>query len=498
MLKLVSTCTLAVLITLGGGCAVGDFIGDEAAEKDDEIVGGTNADIADHPWQISLRTSSGFHFCGGSVLTSTWILTAQHCVDGQSPSQMRVAAGMSYLSQASSVGQIRTIAEIVRYPGYISPDVGKDVALLRLDTPLDLTSPSVGAIGIVTEADAAAGVADPGVMSTVTGWGTLSAGGPSPDRLQEVDVPIISNAQAQAAYPSETITADQIGAGYLDVGGKDSCQGDSGGPLTVPTASGPKLAGVVSWGYGCADRRYPGMYARVSSFASWIAGTIGGEPPPPPPPPGGGELQPGQTVSSLAATQGNWLHYTINLPAGATNFTAKISGGTGDADLYVRFGSQPTTTSYNCRPYLYGNNETCTFSTPQTGVYYVSLRAYTAFSGVSLTANYTPPSSSGYPGLELDVGNLSGSSGSWRNYSVTVPSDARTLVVKIAGGSGDADLYVRKGSAPTTSSYNCRPYTSGNNETCSFSSSVGGATWYIGIRGYTSYSGVRLTADYEK
>ena len=112
----------------------------------------------------------------------------------------------------------------------------------------------------------------------------------------------------------------------------------------------------------------------------------GSQPPPPPPP--DDDLDNGVPVGNLSASQGNWLHYTMTVPAGASNLKFVTSGGSGDADLYVKFGSQPTTSSYDCRPYLNGNNETCTFSSPQAGTYHVSLRAYTSFSGVTLTGSY--------------------------------------------------------------------------------------------------------------
>ena len=67
-----------------------------------------------------------------------------------------------------------------------------------------------------------------------------------------------------------------------------------------------------------------------------------------------------------------------------------ISGGNGDADLYVRYGSQSSTGSYDCRPYLSGNNESCSFSNPAAGTWHIDIRAYSAFSGVTLDAYYNP------------------------------------------------------------------------------------------------------------
>ena len=338
-----------------------------------EIVGGTATTIAANPWQVSLQTSSGFHFCGGSVLNENWILTAQHCVnDGGGISKpARVEAGTTTLSGS---GQVRSVAEVIVYPGYSGPETGKDVALLRLSTPLDLSGANVKAIGLVTAADASGGVTGTGVTSRVTGWGTLSSGGSSPDTLQTVDVGILSNSSAQSSYPQETITADQLAAASP---GKDSCQGDSGGPLTVLKGSTRVLAGVVSWGYGCADSRYPGMYARVSSFESWISSKISGTPPP---------TTTLLSRTGLSGASSSWQHFAITVPAGATSLTVNQSGGTGDADLYVRQGSQPTTSAYNCRPYKSGNAETCSFASPAAGTWYVSVRGYSSYSGVSLTA----------------------------------------------------------------------------------------------------------------
>jgi secreted trypsin-like serine protease len=474
---------LAGLLALNG-CAAADLGGDDGADK---IVGGTNASITEFPWQISMQTPSGFHFCGGSILDSEWILTASHCVDGQSPSDFRIVAGITRVSQ-SSTGQIRNVAQIIMFPGYVTPENGKDVALVRMSSPLDLSGANAKAIGIVTAADASAGATNPGVNTTVTGWGTLSSGGSSPDNLQKVTVPIISNADADAAYTDVSITADQLAAGLLGVGGKDSCQGDSGGPLVVGSGSSAKLAGVVSWGFGCADPRFPGMYARVSSFEQFITsrGGSGG---------GGGTpevLQNGVAKTGLSATQGTSKQFTMEVPAGATNLSFQISGGTGDADLYVRRGSAPTDTAFDCRPFLGGNSETCSFAAPAAGTYFVTVKAFSTFSGVTLLGRFT--AASGFPGVELQQSNLSGAQGQFLNFQLNVPSGAAKVVFQISGGTGDADLYVRRGSAPTTSTFDCRPFLSGNAETCTFNAPASG-TYFVGIRGFSAFTGVNLTGD---
>ena len=112
-------------------------------------------------------------------------------------------------------------------------------------------------------------------------------------------------------------------------------------------------------------------------------------------PPASNVLTNGVTVSGLSANQNNAVDYTMVVPAGVSLLNFAISGGTGDADIYVRFGAAPTTSNYDCRPYIGGNNETCNISTAQAGTYYIMVRAYTTFSGVSLTGSYSTGGTTG-------------------------------------------------------------------------------------------------------
>ncbi|WP_371280305.1 S8 family serine peptidase [Dokdonella sp.] len=217
---------------------------------------------------------------------------------------------------------------------------------------------------------------------------------------------------------------------------------------------------------------------------------------------GSNVLQNGVAVTGLSGSTGDTVLYTMSVPAGASNLKFQIAGGSGDADLYVRFGSAPTTSTYDCRPYLSGNNETCDISSAQAGTYYVMLRAYSSYSGVSLTGSYTTGGGSSCTpsGTVLcngsSVSGLSATRNNWTStYTLVVPAGASNLSFQIAGGSGDADMYVRLGSAPTTSSYNCRPYLNGNNETCTFTAPTPG-TYYVRIRAYSTFSGVTLSTSY--
>jgi pseudolysin/vibriolysin len=209
------------------------------------------------------------------------------------------------------------------------------------------------------------------------------------------------------------------------------------------------------------------------------------------------ELQNNVGVTGVAAATGADNDYFITVPAGATNLVMSISGGTGDADLYTKFGSAPTTSSYDCRPYKSGNAESCTVAAPSAGKYYIKAHAYAAYSGVTVKASYTAGGGGGGSGLQngVPVTGQAGAAGQELSYTVVLPAGSTTLTIASSGGTGDADLYVKKGSAPTTTSYDCRPYVSGNAETCTFNAPAA-ATYYIKLRGYTAFSGVSLKATW--
>ena len=213
---------------------------------------------------------------------------------------------------------------------------------------------------------------------------------------------------------------------------------------------------------------------------------------------GGTVLSNGVALTGLTATTGNNLNYTMVVPAGATNLKFVTSGGSGDGDLYVKFGSAPTTSSYDCRSWVSGNSETCSITTAQAGTYYVMINAYSTFSGMSLTGSFTAGGGGGGTSLSngVPVTGLAATTGNWTSdYTLVVPSGATNLKFVISGGTGDADMYVRLGAAPTTSSYTCRPYLSGNSETCTFAAPTAG-TYHVSIRAYATFSGVTLTPSY--
>lgn len=201
-------------------------------------------------------------------------------------------------------------------------------------------------------------------------------------------------------------------------------------------------------------------------------------------------------VTGISDSTNGQKFWSFAVPAGQSTLTVTISGGSGDADLYLQSGSKPTTSSYICRPYRTGNAETCTITNPAAGTYWIMLNAYSSYSGVTLTGTYSGSGGGGDPVLNNGqaVTGISGAASSAQYWRFT-PTAGSTVTVRLSGGSGDADLYTRAGARPTTSTYGCRPYLNGNNETCTISNAPAGDT-YVMVRGYSSFSNVSLVASW--
>ena len=212
-------------------------------------------------------------------------------------------------------------------------------------------------------------------------------------------------------------------------------------------------------------------------------------------PPEENELTNGQSVN-VSGAQGTNTFYKLVVPAGSESLSFDTNGGSGDVDMYVQVGQKPSTSSYNCRPYKNGNTENCTFTNPQAGDWWVMLNGYSQYSGVSLTGTIGGGTSCGSNCLTngVPITGLSGARNQELVYTIEVPANA-SLNISMSGGTGDADLYVRKGAQATTSVYDCRPYANGNNESCNLGSGQGGK-YYITLRGYNAFSGVSIVASY--
>ncbi|VEN46669.1 unnamed protein product, partial [Callosobruchus maculatus] len=228
---------------------------------------------------VSVRRTSFFgfsstHRCGGAVLNENWIATAGHCVDDLLTSQIRIRVGeYDFSSMEEQLPHVeRSVARKVVHPKYNYFTYEYDLALVQVDKALDF-EPHILPICLPGSDDLLVGQ-----NATVTGWGRLSEGGTLPSVLQEVQVPIVSNDRCKSMFlragRHEFIPEIFLCAGH-EGGGQDSCQGDSGGPLQVKSKDGRYfLAGIISWGIGCAEANLPGVCTRISKFVPWILKTV--------------------------------------------------------------------------------------------------------------------------------------------------------------------------------------------------------------------------------
>jgi secreted trypsin-like serine protease len=226
------------------------------------IIGGDAVPAGRYPFLVSLQkvdgSGVGAHFCGGSLIDPHYVLTAAHCVYGESPVDVRVVVGAARLSATG--GEVRKVTSLRVHPNYDGdPTHGADVALVgllgevRSIAPIEPVRPSERERWEVGDA------------ATVIGWGvTTEMGTVASDQLRSVRVSIQADAAMAASdvYGEKFLASDMLGAGRT-TGGVDACRGDSGGPLVVGRGSTLRQVGIVSFGRGCGRPGHPGVYSRL-------------------------------------------------------------------------------------------------------------------------------------------------------------------------------------------------------------------------------------------
>ncbi|KAE8289038.1 Trypsin [Larimichthys crocea] len=246
---------LALLLMIGAAAAV--------PREDGRIIGGQECEPNTRPYMASLNY--GYHFCGGVLINNQWVLSVAHC--WYNPRAMQIMLGEHDLRVFEGTEQLVKVDNIIWHPSYDYQTLDYDIMMIKLFHAVEVTA-TVAPISLPT------GCVVGGHRCSVSGWGNTAMDGTvvMPTRLQCLDVPIIDNETCENSYPG-MITRRMMCAGFLD-GGKDACNGDSGSPLVCFN----EVHGLVSWGQGCAEPGFPGVYVKVCEFLHWIDDVLAANP----------------------------------------------------------------------------------------------------------------------------------------------------------------------------------------------------------------------------
>ncbi|KAH8355027.1 hypothetical protein KR093_004158, partial [Drosophila rubida] len=238
--------------------------------QDGRIVGGWETNITHFPHQVSVQMGTR-HICGGTIIAPSVIVTAAHClVRSSEPLSYAIRAGSTLWASGGSYIRAR---RIVTHPQFNAPThMNNDIALILLQKAL-VYSPYIKAIPVVTQADQV----PPQAQLFVSGWGstTVQKVVTAPRLHYTTVVQMDRQRCTQNYFGAGTVTGSMFCAGSKSgLGDRDSCMGDSGGPLITSVAGHFKLLGIVSWGLGCANAQYPGVYTYVTAHANWLTQTL--------------------------------------------------------------------------------------------------------------------------------------------------------------------------------------------------------------------------------
>jgi len=231
------------------------------------ILGGQVASPGQIPWQVSIQDTS--HYCGGTLLSKDWVLTAGHCFS-RGTKGLTAVVGATNLQKDSS-SQKFGIAKVIIHPGYKAFSHKNDIALVKLSSSATLNDKTVIPACLPKAKDPS--IYKGGSLVTISGWGKTETED-YPSQLRVAKVPLISQSRCRQCYRASQITDNMVCAGKLGIGGLDACKGDSGGPMVNVIDGKFTIIGVVSWGYGCGRPDRPGVYMRVANYLPWIQQTV--------------------------------------------------------------------------------------------------------------------------------------------------------------------------------------------------------------------------------
>jgi len=269
---------IVILAIVASTFAVDDCGRTPIPPQETRIVGGHEAIPYSWPWQVEMCTTSGSVQqcslrCGATLIDQQWVMCAAHCVYGLTnrPQQFRLKLGTYSYNSVNEPGEIiSNVSRIIIHPQYQRPlEFSHDMSLLQLAQPVQFTD-HIQPVCVPKNVD---NLLVEGTPCFVTGWGATSEGGPVSNHLQQVIVPFLTPEHCMQEYPN-MIDDTMVCAGRAGV---DSCQGDSGGPLVTKHNDTGRWyqAGIVSWGQGCAEDGFAGVYGRTSSMCDFIKANVG-------------------------------------------------------------------------------------------------------------------------------------------------------------------------------------------------------------------------------